>query len=167
MEELLIKRELYLDADIHKVWDALVNPVLTKQYYFGLEVSSDWKVGSPILWKGHSKGQEKVYIKGTILDIEVPRLLKISRFNIDTDHKDSPENYILTTYELIAKFGKTMLSIVEGDYANIEDGLKRYAEAASAWDYMLNGLKEIVEGNKSKKKGDDSPPNEWLDTLNL
>ena len=49
-----------IDAPRAKVWDALTNPAKVKQYMHGTNLSTDWKVGSPIAWKGEWKGQSYV-----------------------------------------------------------------------------------------------------------
>ena len=46
-----------IHASISNVWNALVDPALIKQYMFGASVSSDWKEGSPIVWKGEWQGK--------------------------------------------------------------------------------------------------------------
>ncbi len=38
---------------------------------FGCETVSDWKTGSPLLWKGTYEGNEMVFVKGTVLDIQL------------------------------------------------------------------------------------------------
>jgi uncharacterized protein YndB with AHSA1/START domain len=65
-KNLVAKTSLSIAAPAAKVWDALVNPQVIKQYMFGTAVVSDWQPGSPITWKGEWKG--KPYEdKGTIL----------------------------------------------------------------------------------------------------
>ena len=48
-----------INAPASKVWDALTKPEQIKQYMFGTEVTTDWKVGSPITYKGEWKGKER------------------------------------------------------------------------------------------------------------
>ena len=58
-----------INAPPSKVWDALTKPALIKRYLFGTEVTTDWKVGSPITYRGEWQG--KTYEdKGKILEIE-------------------------------------------------------------------------------------------------
>ena len=38
----------FVRAPIERVWDALTNPEMTKQYFFGTTVECDWEVGSPL-----------------------------------------------------------------------------------------------------------------------
>jgi uncharacterized protein YndB with AHSA1/START domain len=58
---------------VAKVWDAFVNPKLIKRYMFGAEARSDWKEGSPIVWKGEYEGKS-YEDRGVILKFQPPRL---------------------------------------------------------------------------------------------
>ncbi len=37
----------YIETTPEKLWQALTSSEFTRQYWFGAEVRSDWKVGSP------------------------------------------------------------------------------------------------------------------------
>lgn len=39
-------------APLNKVWDAIIKPELVKQYFFGTELVTTWKIGSPIFFRG-------------------------------------------------------------------------------------------------------------------
>ncbi len=71
---LFIKNTITINAPASKVWDALVNPEQTKEYMFGCEALSDWKAGSPLLWKGNYEGKEMVFVKGNIVKIHPGKL---------------------------------------------------------------------------------------------
>ncbi len=73
--ELLVTSSITINAPISKVWDALINPEQTKIYMFGCEAISDWNVGSSLLWKGVWEGNEMVFVKGDIVQIEPETLL--------------------------------------------------------------------------------------------
>ena len=47
-----------IDASPDKVWDALTDPDQIKQYMFGSQVETDWRPGSPIVWKGEYEGKQ-------------------------------------------------------------------------------------------------------------
>jgi len=55
---LVVKKTIFVNADGATVWDALVNPKKIKQYLFGTDTVSDWKVGSRITCKGVWQGKE-------------------------------------------------------------------------------------------------------------
>ena len=68
-EMYIAKVSTTINAPITKVWDALTNPEIIRQFMFGTEVVSEWSKGSPIVWKGTWEG--KPYEdKGVILAIE-------------------------------------------------------------------------------------------------
>ncbi|MBC7885478.1 MAG: SRPBCC domain-containing protein [Saprospiraceae bacterium] len=46
------KYQTIIKASVAKVWDALTNPEVVKQYFFGTDLVTDWKVGSPIIFQG-------------------------------------------------------------------------------------------------------------------
>ncbi len=53
----IAQAHITISAPIATVWDALVNPEMIKQYMFGTNAVSDWKEGSPIVWKGEWEGK--------------------------------------------------------------------------------------------------------------
>jgi uncharacterized protein YndB with AHSA1/START domain len=145
MKELKLTKSITLNADVSTVWKALTKPEMTKKYMFGTEVISDWKVGSPILWKGTSKGEEKIVMKGSIEKIEAGKLLQFTAIDLNTKYNDVPSNYFQATYELTPKLGKTVLSVTQGDYSHMEDGIKRFKAASGGLNQALNALKTLVE----------------------
>jgi uncharacterized protein YndB with AHSA1/START domain len=147
VRELMVKKAVTLNTDASKVWEALVNPKMTKQYMFGCEVVSDWKVGSPILWKGVSEGTEKIFLKGLIIKIEQGKLLQFTTMDPNADYPDEPDKRILATYKLVPGKGRTLLLVTQGDYSKVRDGEKRYNETDGSWDYALGGLKVLLEGD--------------------
>ena len=56
-DKFIAEAKTTIHAPASKVWDALTKPELIKQYLFGTDVISDWKVGSPITYKGEWQGK--------------------------------------------------------------------------------------------------------------
>jgi uncharacterized protein YndB with AHSA1/START domain len=46
-----------IKAPVERVWEALTNAEIVKQYFFGSNQQTDWKVGSPIKWTGEYEGK--------------------------------------------------------------------------------------------------------------
>ena len=130
-----------IDAPRAKVWDALTNPAKVRQYMHGTNISTDWKVGSPITWKGEWKGQSYVD-KGTVLEVEPEKLLKNTHWSPIGGSEDTPENYHTITYELAEDGGKTTLTLTQDNNATQEEADKM---AEDNWGPMLQGLKETAE----------------------
>src|SRR5687767_13143574 len=86
-----------IDAPVSKVWKALTTPELIKKYFFGTEAISDWKQGSPLLFKGEWEG--KTYKdKGTILEVVENKLFRYNYWSSMSGIEDKPENYVIVTY---------------------------------------------------------------------
>lgn len=146
---LLVKNSIAIKAPAPKVWDALVNPEQTKKYMFGCETVSEWKPGSPLLWKGSYEGKEMIFVKGTIADIKPGKFLAYTTIDPNnTTIEDIPENYLTVTYELISENGETILNVTQGDYTKVADGERRYKEAynnGEGWNPILVEIKKLVE----------------------
>jgi uncharacterized protein YndB with AHSA1/START domain len=149
MEPLLVKNTIEINAPIAKVWDALINPEQTKKYMFGCETVSDWKVGSELLWKGSYEGNEMVFVKGYIVEIEPEKLLVYTV--IDPNNPaipDLPENYLDVKYELTEADEKTELTVTQGGFEHAADGEKRYKDTynnGEGWNPILVEIKKLVE----------------------
>jgi uncharacterized protein YndB with AHSA1/START domain len=139
-EGLIAKASTTIDAPIAKVWDALTNPEVIKQFMFGTEVVSEWKEGSPIVWKGEWKG--KPYEdKGVILNIEPQRMLRYSHFSPLSGAPDVPESYHTLTYELSEEGGKTVVVLSQDNNSTEEER----EHSQGMWEKMLGSLKNVVE----------------------
>lgn len=142
-QELLYKKSIQINAPIDKVWDALVNPEITKQYMFGCEALSDWKPGSELIWKGEKDGI--IYVKGNIKKIEPKSILSYTVFDPSGPYKDVPENYLTSEYVLTHENGITTLDTIQGDFAKVEDGRKRFEDSQAGWDMVLQSIKKLLE----------------------
>lgn len=139
-EKLIAKVEVVVNAPIAKVWEALTDPKIVKQYLFGTEVVTDWKVGSPIIWKGVWQG--KPYEdKGEILQMIPEKLLETTYWSNMAGLPDRPENYKKVTYELGEENGSTKLILTQDNNPTEED--KNHSE--QNWKMVLDGLKKLLE----------------------
>lgn len=68
-QNLILKKNIPIQAPVAKVWNALIDPEVIKIYLYGTQTISDWKEGSSILFTGVWEG--KAYEdRGTILKLE-------------------------------------------------------------------------------------------------
>ena len=148
MEPLIVKSVIAIDAPASQVWDALINPEKTKLYMFGCETVSDWKVGSALLWKGNYEGQDIIFVKGNIVEIEPEKLLIYTTIDPNSTIDDVSENYLHVTYSLLSENEKTILTVTQGDYNTVSEGKKRYQEAynnGEGWNPILSEIKKLIE----------------------
>jgi uncharacterized protein YndB with AHSA1/START domain len=145
---LLIHNEINIHAPAAKVWDLLTNPEQTKKYMFGCEALSDWKTGSPLIWKMMHEGKEFIPVKGIIKNIIPEKLLIYTVIDPNSGIEDIPENYLDVTYELFEKEGSTLLEVTQGDYNQVADGERRYQESynnGEGWNPILQQIKSLAE----------------------
>ena len=148
MPQLIIKNTISINASVEKVWDALVNPEKTKQYMFGCDAISDWKVGSPLLWKGTYEGKEMVFVKGKVLEIHPNKFLKYTVIDPNAPYPDIPENYLNVTYELKEENGSTTLKVIQDGFEGAAEGEQRYQHGynnGEGWNPILVQIKSLVE----------------------
>ena len=126
----------------------LTHPDFTRQYMFGCEPITDWKPGSPLIWRGATNGI--VYVKGSITKIETGQLLQYTTFNPNAaDHYvDTPSNYVTVTLRLLEEKGartQTKLSVTQGDFSLVADGERRHRDSERNWRTVLAKIKEVSE----------------------
>jgi uncharacterized protein YndB with AHSA1/START domain len=139
-KDFIAKQSITINAPASKVWDALINPEMIKQYLFGTDAVSDWKVGSPITYKGSWDG--KAYEdKGTVLNVVDEKLFESTYWSSMSGTSDTQENYKNVRYELKPVNGDTTLMITQNNNATEEE--KNHSE--QNWRMVLNTLKELLE----------------------
>jgi len=139
-ETHIAKTSITINAPKSKVWDALTNPHIIKQYLFGTEVITDWQVGSPITYKGVWEGKH-FEDKGRVLQIDEGKLLVSTFWSALSGLPDLPENYQTVRYELSADDGGTTLTILQDNNASQEAA----KQSEQNWNTVLEGMKKLLE----------------------
>jgi len=137
---LMAKASVNIDAPSKHVWNALVTPQAIKQYMFGTNVISDWREGSPIVWKGEWQGKS-YEDKGMILQFKPGRKLQYSHFSPLSGRPDKPESYHTVTIELAEEGSHTHVSLAQDKNATEE----ARAHSEKNWGMVLAGLKKFSE----------------------
>lgn len=141
--DLIATSTITIDAPRSAVWDALTDSAAAKQYMFGADVRSDWKVGSPITWSGEWQG--KPYKdKGEVLQADPGHLLQYSHFSAQSGQADVPENHHIVTIELDNAETGTEVTLKQSN--NESEEARKHSE--QNWNMMLQGLKKFVEAKK-------------------
>ncbi len=136
----IAKAETTIGAPVDKVWDALINPEMIKQYMFGTTVISDWKEGSKIVWKGEWEGKQ-YEDKGKILNMAPRKQLQYSHFTPAAGVADVPENYHIVTIDLKEEDKQTVVILTQDN--NADEKAKEHSE--KNWKMMLASLKKLLE----------------------
>ena len=85
-----------IEASPQEVWKALTDPALIGKYMFGTKVETDWKPGSPIVWKGEYEGK-RYEDKGEILDVQPGKRLELTHYSPLSGDEASATMLALTT----------------------------------------------------------------------
>jgi uncharacterized protein YndB with AHSA1/START domain len=145
MNEATAKVSKSIAASPADVWHALTSRQALKQYFFGADVESKWKVGAPIRMRGEFKG--KTYEdKGEILIADTEKRLEFSHWSPMSGEPDAKENYHVVTFDLAPDRSGTTVSITQ---SNLTGGVKmsdreHKADYEKNWSGVLDGLEKVV-----------------------
>jgi len=141
MEQKLVSRSgTKINAPVNKVWEALTNPSLIKEYLFGTNTITNWKKGSPITYEGEWEG--KAYKdKGYIIDIIPGKLLHTTYWSSIGGKEDKPENYNNVIYEVEPQNGGVLITISQD---NIKDE-EELEHMKQNWGMVLESMKKMLE----------------------
>jgi uncharacterized protein YndB with AHSA1/START domain len=132
-----------VDVPRSKVWDALVKPEAIKQYMFGTDVTSDWREGSSITWKGEWEGKS-YEDKGRILQLKPREVLQYTHFSALCGLPDRPESYHTVTIQLSDEGSRTHVTLTQDNNPTEQ----ARAHSQENWEMMLAGLKRFVERHR-------------------
>ena len=139
-DKFTAKAKTTIHAPASKVWAAITKPDLIKQYLFGTDVISDWKVGSPIIYRGEWQGKT-FEDKGKILKLEPEKLLVSTHWSPLSGVPDTPENHHTVTYTLNGTGDSTEVMIIQDNNANE----KEKVDSEQNWRTVLDGMKKLLE----------------------
>lgn len=133
-KNLIDSSNINIQSTPEKIWDVLTKPENIKEYLFGTEVLTDWKIGNPIVFQGEYNGQ-KYEDKGNVIENTRNKLLKYDYWSGFSGMEDKPENYSFVTYK-IEKLNKNSVKFTwhQQGFSN-KEGQK----------HTENGLKVILE----------------------
>jgi uncharacterized protein YndB with AHSA1/START domain len=129
-----------IDAPASKVWDAITQPDLMKQYLNDTDAISDWQTGSNARWRHEWEGKS-YEDKGIVLEADPHKLLKLSYLPALGELPDLPENYQQITVYLEETNGSTRFSI---QIENIRDDFFS-KHVAEFWGEILHNMKQVIE----------------------
>ena len=131
--------EVYVNAPPERVWQAITDPEMTRHYYFGTLVRSDWKPGSPLRYD-YPDGT--LAAEGQVLEVDQPRRL-VTTFSALWDDEVKGDPPARVTWELTpAGTQSTRLSVLFDDFPS-ENATYRFVQGGLS--VILSGLKTLVE----------------------
>jgi uncharacterized protein YndB with AHSA1/START domain len=146
MTEAIAQVSRLIHAAPDEVWQALTQPAKLKRFFFGADVESDFRPGSPIRMRGEFNGRP-YEDKGEIVEVRPRERLSFSHFSPATGEPDRPESYHLVTYDLRPS-GEAATEVTLTQ-ANLTGGVrpsdeKMRGEYEKNWSTVLEGLERTV-----------------------
>ena len=129
-----------IDAPVVRVWEALTDPELIKEWFFGVDTETDWTQGSPIVHRGEYEG-ETYEDKGTILQVVPERTIVHTHWSPRSGLPDAPENYQEVAWTLIEADDETKLTVSEVNLPSTD----AKATSEQGWAGALSALKALLE----------------------
>jgi uncharacterized protein YndB with AHSA1/START domain len=133
--------EIYIKTTPERLWDAITNPEMRRQYTFGVVVESDWTPGSSYRSKAGSEtiAPSMAIAEGENLEVVPPRRL-VQSFHALWSDDVKGEGTSRVTWE-IEPIGDSCRLTVTHD--QLRDGAN--AELYGGWPMVLSGLKTLLE----------------------
>jgi uncharacterized protein YndB with AHSA1/START domain len=127
----------YIETMPEKLWEALTSSEFSRQYWFGTELRTDWKVGSPFALVMNGTPTDV----GEILEYDRPRRLSYTFSHVRNDElRQEKPTRIVFTIEPHGKFAKLILTH-EGfvEASKLLDGISK------GWPAIISSLKSLLE----------------------
>jgi uncharacterized protein YndB with AHSA1/START domain/DNA-binding transcriptional ArsR family regulator len=125
----------YIRTTPAKLWDALTNPEMTRQYYYNSRVVTDLKVGGKFAYNGPDG---KINLDGEIIEI-VPEKKLVTTFKA-TWAPDGEPTRVMFEIEPLGEACK--LTMTHYDYEKSKAGVE------TGWPMIVAGLKTLLETGK-------------------
>jgi uncharacterized protein YndB with AHSA1/START domain len=127
----------YIETTPAKLWEALTSSEFSKRYWFGTELKTDWKVGSPFALVMNGTTTDV----GEVLEFDRPRRLSYTFHHVlsEAARKERPTKVVFNL-EPHGKLVKLTLT-----HEGFEDGSVILDGICKGWPAILSGLKTMLE----------------------
>lgn len=126
----------YIASTVEKVFEALTDASISKQFWFGFHVESDWKAGSPFALKKDDITMDS----GVVLLCEPPHRLSYTWHPEYESHRHERPSRVL--FELEQLKGQVKLTVIHDDF---DEGSEVFESISGGWPLVLSSLKSMLE----------------------
>lgn len=134
----------YINTTPEKVWDALIDNEMIKQYWGRHKNVSDWKVGSTWLHQDYDSGTTD--IEGKVVEIEAPKRLVLTWAGANDDLRKEKASRVTFAVEPFLDVARLTLT-----HDELEAGSKMLQGITAGWPSVLSSLKTLLETGKPLK----------------
>jgi uncharacterized protein YndB with AHSA1/START domain len=131
----------YVETTPEKLWEALTSSEFSRQYCFGTELRSDWKIGSRFALVMNGTPTDD----GEILEADQPRRLSYSfRHVLNDEMRNERPTKVVFVIEPHGKFVKLTLT-----HEGFAEGSKLLDGISEGWPAILSSLKSLLESGNA------------------
>ena len=129
--------EVYIRATPERVWQGITDGELTRQYYFGSPIASEWRPGAR--YEMTSPDGSEVWVEGEVLEIDEPRRL-VQSFRAHWDAQIDQQGTSRVTWELEPAGEATRVRVTHDELSETAE-----QQVSVGWPQILSGLKTLLE----------------------
>src|ERR1700742_2692296 len=133
---------IYIASTPEKVWQALTTAEFSRQYFSGLAVELEQKVGGAFVVR---LPDGSVHISGEVLECDCPRKLTIT-WNVNWPELIEKLGPTLVTYEIEQAGDAVRLTMTESHDRPLSDDI--LSGGRQGWPAILSSLKSVLEPGK-------------------
>ena len=135
--------QIFIRTTPERLWNALINGDMTRQYYFETQVVSNWQVGADYQY---IKADGSPMIRGEIVEINPPHKL-VMTFHVLWSTPERAKHKSLVTFEIEPHDNICKLTLTHADLEAQASGIKE------GWSEILSGLKTLLETGQTLYAG--------------
>jgi len=132
----------YIDAPLERVWQALIDPAFTQQYFFGFAIEIEPRQGGAFRLLAPDG---RTHVNGEVVEWSPPHRLCLTwRVAGMKDFAELPE--CLVSYDLVQSAGSVRLTMMESHSWDVPEAILKGSQ--SGWPKILSSLKSVLETGK-------------------
>jgi uncharacterized protein YndB with AHSA1/START domain len=149
---------IYIAAPAERVWQALISPELSRQYFSGFAIEVEPRVGGALLV---SAPDGSPHITGEVIAWDPPHRLSVT-WNVGWPGLVEALGGTLVTYEIEPAGDAIRLTMTEAHERPLDDDI--LSGGRLGWPAILSSLKSLLETGRAPKITM-QPPQRMLDAL--
>lgn len=146
MEEIKQIYTLYIKTNVDKLWDALIQSKITPEWFAGMAVTFEPKVGASLTYDITApEGNKLSLVQGKILEFD-PKKKLVYTFKLTAEPKAATDRESRVSYELEPIGDSIKLTVIHDDF---DDKTPTYFGTSQGWPMHLSNLKTFIETGKA------------------
>jgi uncharacterized protein YndB with AHSA1/START domain len=131
---------IYIQSTPEKIWQALIDPEMTKEFWGRHRNQSDWKIGSAWRHENYDNASD-IALAGTVVESDPPRRLVLTWARPDETDKDAISR---VTFDIDEFMGSARLTVTHSEL-----NLEMLRGISAGWPAVLSSLKSLLETGAS------------------